>query len=591
MILLGGDAKGFIPLVDKWKSQAGNLYNYEKGGNPVFMQEMMTPVCRSLLKMSPQGEISSYLKERRRSNGSFNNLPTRDGGDGNIINTFWGMYAMQVLSVKDSIKKETLKWIQACQSGNGGFTHQPNPSMGANDDVAYTWAAIKALKLLNGQPGNRRACIGYLLSLQNADGGFGNQPGLPSNPMATFYSIESLKELGALRDLDKSMNHSFVAMASAPDLSQYKIFTVQFQAHGTGSPSEAVYLASKLGIHLWGAKNAGKDWVEAAQKIASERKVPVVFFHSNEDYGRYIGFDGMGSFSHLLDPIFPASSAFSPDKDFYKWEHLKSDYLKPLLDDNGALIFQVSNNEPLTRLLLDESINTGAFAGISTFHFAQNFLFFLPHLYQYRNRVPFVALQDAHGPEGWWWLNELIGYRTLFLAKEPTYDELMKALRNNLVVAVRHDMVTGFRTRLLGGAPGVQQHILTNKQQWQWWSDDGNELIHPKAVVTIIKPGDKHESTCPDQGVYIRVRCWWNSNRQVLREPLVKLERLLVNGIEVEPEYVQITNNRGQIMDSYFVYHIPQPLNTEYEIKAIIRELENGNMETITEKFIYPDSI
>jgi prenyltransferase beta subunit len=591
LLWLGDDARAFVPIVEKWKSQTGNIYNYEKAGNPVFMQEMMTPVCRSLLRMHQSEGFSSYLKDRRRKNGSFNNLPARDGGDGNIINTYWGVFAMNILSTKDSLRRETLKWIQDCQRGNGGFTHQPDPSIGANDDVAYTWAAVKTLRLLNGQPRNRQACIEYLLSLQNFDGGFGNQPGFPSTPMATFYAIESLRILGALRELEKSKKIIAVSTQSELDLSEYKIYTVQFQAHGTGSPSEAVMLANNLGIHLWGAKNASKDWIETAQKIADDRKIPVKFFHSNEDYGRYIQIDGMGSFSHLLDPIFPASSLFSPNQDLYNWDQLKNDYLKPLLNDKGALIFQVSNNEPLTRILLDESARSGAFAGISTFHFGQNFLFFLPHLYEYRYRIPFVSLQDAHGPEVWWWINELIGYRTLFLAKEPTYEELMKALRNNLVVAVRHDAVTGFKTRVLGGAPGVQQHILTNKQQWQWWSDDGNELIHPKAVVTIIKPGDKHESTRPDQGVYIRVRCWWNSNRQVLREPLVKLERLLVNGIEVEPEYVQITNNRGQIMDSFFIYHIPQPLNTEYEIKAVIRELENGNMKTITEKFVYSDNI
>src|SRR3546814_16462032 len=93
---------------------------------------------------------------------------------------------------------------------------------------------------------------------------------------------------------------------------------------------------------------------------------------------------------------------------------------------NGALLLQISNNEPLTRIMLDEAARGNSHSAISTIHFSQNFLFFLPWLYQYRHDLPFIALQDAHGQESWWWIHELTGYRTLFTAPEATSPEKTK---------------------------------------------------------------------------------------------------------------------------------------------------------------------
>src|SRR5690606_9247594 len=153
---------------------------------------------------------------------------------------------------------------------------------------------------------------------------------------------------------------------------------------------------------------------------------------------------------HVLDYIVPA------DKDVSFEENLEigdfnNSTLAQLKVANGGLIMQVSNNEPLARLLLDEGLHTNGYLAISTIHFGQNFLFWLPYLYQYRYQLPFVSLQDAHGPESWWWSNELVSHRTLFIAKEPSYDELITALKNNWVTVVRHDSLSNYNTRMLGG--------------------------------------------------------------------------------------------------------------------------------------------
>jgi hypothetical protein len=86
-------------------------------------------------------------------------------------------------------------------------------------------------------------------------------------------------------------------------------------------------------------------------------------------------------------------------------------------------------------------------------------LFWLPFLHEYRYQLPFITLEDAHGTESWWWAGELGAHRTLFIAKEPTYEGLMMALKNNMVVSVRHDSISNYKPRLLGGANGVKQFI------------------------------------------------------------------------------------------------------------------------------------
>ena len=44
IVWLGSNASEFNEPISKWKSQAGNLANYEKHGYPVLEQEMMTPI-------------------------------------------------------------------------------------------------------------------------------------------------------------------------------------------------------------------------------------------------------------------------------------------------------------------------------------------------------------------------------------------------------------------------------------------------------------------------------------------------------------------------------------------------------------------
>lgn len=584
---LGGDAASFKEEVSNWKSQAGNIGNYEKHKYPVLDQEIMTPICHSLLNIpvAPvKSEFTAYLKSRQRTNGSFNSSPVQEKGDGNILNTYWSLYALQTLGEQHENKKEVINWINACQRKSGGFTHQPNPALGGNDEVAYTWAAVKALALLDTKPQNLDGCLRYLASLRNTDGGFGNQLGLPSNPVATYYAIDALQALGKLNYLDNAPVLKQI-VPKKTDFSGYQVYTVQYEAHGSGSPAEAVMLADSLGIHLWGAKNGNPRWVATAQKIANEKKVPVTFFISDEPYGGSVSVPGFGTFNHILDYVTPANKGKVIFKDSTSWQTLQKTTLQQLKNNNGGLLLQISNNEPMARIILDESKKNGGYLGISTVHFDQNFSFAQPYLHQYRHQYPFVTLQDAHGTESWWWADELTKHRTLFIAKKPTYDEMVTALKNSWAVSVRHDSISEYKTRMLGGTTDARQFIIAQEKNWKWWKNPKSNTNRPLAVITVLQPSDSLEVAHPEKGLTIRVRCQWVSVRQTLKNPMVQLEELRVNQQVVKPELIEKKNARGNVTDSYYVYSVPNPRTGRHVIEAKVKSLKNNTVRNLRQEF------
>ena len=241
LLWLGEAAKSFQAEVEAWTQPTQYPLVYEQHGYPVFQQETMAFVCWELLGL-PLADISpeliKYVESRRRPNGSFNNTPALDGSDGHVMNTLWGIWALRALGRGGERRDETVAWLRACQLPVGGFTYQPKADVGGIDDVAYTWAAVRALKNFDAAPTDRQACANYLRSLWNADGGFGDRPGLPSRPEATYYALDALAVLGESLG---TRRRPAPVVRKLPD--GLKPFTIQIEAQGNGSPVEAVELA------------------------------------------------------------------------------------------------------------------------------------------------------------------------------------------------------------------------------------------------------------------------------------------------------------------------------------------------------------
>jgi hypothetical protein len=622
LIWLGEDASSFKEQIRALNKPYTYLKQYEQHGWPVFRSEMASFTCRKLLGM-PLDDLSpeyiKYLESRRRANGSFNMSPADDGSDGNILNTIWGLQALASLGRLEEKKSETIKWLQACQimtvpppvvvpSSNpslpapppaprpdqmykGGFTHQPQPIFAGWDDIAYTWAAVHALAMLGTTPTDRADCVNYIESLRS-DGGFGDRPGWAPNPMATFYAVSTLKQLRPSEEFAGLRQQPLRQLRSRP-IPNLNAYTIQIEAHGNGSPSDAVEMARSLRVHLWGAKNAKPGWLAKAQSIADQQNVPVTFFTADEEYGTWVTVPGMGTYSHTSDIFAPPGVDFGPSmagKGVSTWPQYREQRLAPLQKAGGHVIWQFGENEELVRLYLDDSIQRGGYAAISTFHFGNpDFTNSEPFLRRYRGQIPYIGLQDAHGPEPWWFGDMTTGFRTVFLASSPTWANWLTALKNNWLVAVRRDTASGGKLWIHGGAKEVIDTVRKQEDSWRWW--DNPNIQRPMVSLVAVKPEDEFEGTRPEKGLMLRVRCAReNTTQGVPKRALAEFVKLTVDGNEVTATPFEKKGGGGKqagaITDYQHQYHLPNPTTGKHTATAVVRLVDTKKEVTRTIEFM-----
>jgi hypothetical protein len=577
LVWLDEDASALKEKILGWKQPISYLKQYEQHGYPIFSSEMGVILSLALLGVALTelpAAFAGYLASRRRANGTFNNTPAADGSDGHVLSTWWGLQAQRILKVGDESSTKTIAWLRACQLPNGGFTFAPKPEFGGVDDAAYTWAAVRALKHLGARPAKADACIAWIHSLANVDGGFADRPGWLSNPMATYYALGALDALDAAKDDFKIQISKRGAPSPLP--SNLKVFSIQIEAHGQGSPAEAVDLARSLRIHLWGAKNAKPGWIARAQAIADAQKVPVKFFVSNEEYGTWVNIPGQGTYSHTSDIIAPANATIGSSlaKDgAVSWEEFRRRRLTPLEQAKGRLIWQFGENEELVRMFLDDSVERGGYAAISTYHFGNpDFTNSEPFLHRWRGQLPFVALQDAHGPEPWWFADMTTGFRTLFLATEPTWDGWLNALKNNWVVPVRHDQWTVGKTWMHARSREVADFIRAHERDWRWW--DNPEIARPFVSIVAVRPEDEFEIARPEKDVALRIRCAWENTPQgLLKQPITEFVNLTVDGQEIAPSLVARKRPNGLFEDHYHHAHLANLKPGPHTAQAVVRAL------------------
>jgi hypothetical protein len=411
-----------------------------------------------------------------------------------------------------------------------------------------------------------------------------------SNAGATFCALDSLDALGALDSLTTVKRRPLRGRATLP--ADLKIFSIQVEAHGQGSPAEAVELARALKIDLWGAKNGKPAWAARVRKIAAERKVPVTFFTADEEYGTWVNIPGLGTYSHTSDLVAPAGADIGPPLGTraaapapVSWPDFRTRRLGPLERGRGRLIWQFGENEELVRMFLDDSVERGGFAAISTYHFGNpDFMNTEPFLNRWRGRIPFIGLQDAHGPEPWWFADQTTGFRTLFLATEPTWDGWLNALKNNWTVAVRRDVWTKGRTWMHAGSDEVADFVRARESAWRWW--DNPAIARPMVSIVPVRATDEFEAARPEQGVTLRVRCAWENTPQgLLKAPLAELVSLTVDGASVTPTLLEKKRPNGLRDEHAHIFALPEHVRGPHTATATVRVLATGATEERTVTF------
>jgi prenyltransferase beta subunit len=591
LLWLGEDPGDLRGTLAGWRDISAYPLQYEQHRYPPFQLQAMVLMCRELLGL-PRQEVApalvDFFLQRRRANGSFNQTLATDGGDGHVMHTWWGLQALRALEIPRERTEQTVRWLQSCQLPNGGFTYRPGADIGGVDDVTYTWAAIRALEHLGGAPKDGPGAARYLMSLRNADGGYGDRPGWSSNAVATHHGLSALAALGQLeKSVETIFPNSRAVRVRSPLEENLKVFSIQIQAPGNGSPSDAVELARELRIDLWGAKNAKPGWIEQAQALAARRKVPVTFFVANEEYGTHIEVPGMGDFNHISDIMAPAGADIGPSlagPTPLSWKEFRERRIVPLEKTKGLAYWQFGDNEEYERALLDESLERGGYAAISTFHFGNaDFTNSEPVLYRYHGRLPFVALQDAHGTEPWWWCDMLAGFRTLFLAPEPTWEAWLEAVRANRVAAVRHDAVSKYRT-WRHGMPDVLQFLSRREAEWKWWDEKG--FRRPAAVIALLRSEDGNEAGRPTAGMRLRLRCWWDATTQgIPKRERAKLVSVEVDGQPIPTRAETVKGAQNAIVDRFHLADLPDLARGRHTARAALELVDEGRREVVAQEF------
>lgn len=578
---LGADASEFKPKIAALTKPLGYLKQYERNGYPVFQSELGAVLSHALLGLPTAGiadAFGRYIDERRRANGSYNNTPAADGGDGHVMNTLWALQALGVLGREILQKDELIAWLRSCQLLNGAFTFAPIPEFGGVDDIVYTRAAVRALKLLGAAPANRDACIAQIHMLANADGGFSDRTGWLSNATATYYALDALDQLGALDTIAAMKRRPLHGRTTLP--SGLKIFSAQIESHGTGSPAETVDLARSLKIDLWGAKNGKPEWAAKVRQLAKEQKVPVMFFTADEEYGTWVRIPGLGTYSHTSDLVAPAGADIGPPLGTraappapVSWPDFRTRRLAPLERGGGRLVWQFGENEELVRMFLDDSVERGGFSAISTYHFGNpDFMNTEPFLNRWRGRIPFIGLQDAHGPEPWWFADQTTGFRTLFLATEPTWEGWLNALKQNWTVPVRRDVWTKGKVWMHSGSDEVRDFVKARESEWRWW--DNPAIARPMVSIVAVSANDTLEVARPETGTMLRVRCAWENTPQgLLKSPISELIRLKVDGREMPTTLVSPERQNGLRGDHYHRWPIANLAPGKHTATADVRIL------------------
>lgn len=583
LLWLGESIESFRRPASTWIEPSVLTPRYELHKQPVLQNQAMAVHIRALLKIPPAPSDDAwrdYFLARLRPDGTFNNTPASDGTGGHVMNTRWGLMAAHHLGMKLPAAPGLIEWVRSCQLDSGGFTWMPHPKLGAVDDLAYTWCALELLAHLGAPPRDAGRCAAWIESLQTSEGGFQDRQDGEPNPLATYYAMACMN---LLNHVPKGGVTPAPRARRVPVPADLNVYAIQLEAPGSGSPREAVQLAQTLGIHIWAAKNSPAGWVDAATRIAAERKAPVTFAFGDEEYGTYYGVPGLGCYSHLVDIHAPHGADFGkpmPEKNHpYLYEQFRDARLGPLHRGGGRLVWQCNDNEEISRVLLDEATLTGSYAGIASFHFGiQDFTHTYPFLHRWYGRIPFVGLLDAHTAESWWWGDQLGGQKTLFLAKEPNWQGWLDALKNNWVVSVRHDRATNWQTHMTGGQPHVREAVARQEAKWKWWDASGRPSRRPGASLVLLRPGMMFESAAPaaeaPEDLALRLRLWQDNTQQGKpAEPRAELVSLRVDGKQISPQLRETPADR-------FLLASLRRAPGEHRAEAQVRLLASGALQT-----------
>lgn len=429
-------------------------------------------------------DLVAYIWRRQAPCGGFADV--RDAqhfpqdADAHAATTMHAVQSLILLDADVPHSDRVVTFVHECQGESGAYrAHSTLATAGNCEDIYYTFAALHTLYLLNEKANRREECTRWIQSLQNADGGFGDQPGWRSRLYSTYYAILSL----CLFDLEKDPQIGTKLPVPPP---QQKIPEGEFQIYQGLNKMPVCTPDDLAGLHarklnLLAIKSDDFVLAEKLRAACAEQKLPMDVVLCLEAYphrtlrGADMLLDHVANFT--LDPSWSEEQRAvwrkldERGRASLPWAVYQRDVLEPA-QDLGSLVYPEQDFEmELAYEAYDAGVagTSGYRALLAGFNWVpRDFVRVFPWRERYVDKLTMVADCDAHGDLAKW-SPQLDHTRHLYLAAGPSYAEYLEAAKAGRVVCVvvgAEGVASG--VTYYGPAPAVE-YVRERIDQWRWW--------------------------------------------------------------------------------------------------------------------------
>jgi len=424
-------------------------------------------------------ELAAFVTERQAPCGGFVDVRTKAGQpideETHIAATFFAVSSLQLLGHATPRPADCVRHIQSCQTQGGGFLYSPNENAPGNyADIYYTWAALHTLQSLEAKPVDVGACGEWINALQNADGGFGDQPTWRSRLYSTYYAIDSL----ALVHGDAKqgvVEKRCKPPEEIPIPAGLSIYQGLFKTP-LCTPADLPGLHAR-GLDLIAVKSEDFEQGAALQRSAGAEQEAILCL---EAYPHRALRSGQTEIHHvgniLLDPRWNDKQrsqwdrAHAAGQKGLPWRSYQKQVIEPI-EQLGSLIYPEQDFEmEFAYSAYDDGVHQahGYNAMLAGFNWSpRDFVRVFPWRERYVDKLPPIADADAHGDLAKW-SPQLDHTRHLFLAPGPTLAHFQQAAREGNVVCVIKGATPTAPKVTYYGRPAAVRYVKEREKEWMW---------------------------------------------------------------------------------------------------------------------------
>jgi len=483
----GTDAKTFFQssgTLDPRDSSALELGYY----NLSSLYYLLSGLAASGRSADNPDELVSFIRQRQAPSGGFVDVRTEGGtardAEAHVAHTFQALAALRILGAPPPNPEACVKFLQASQFPNGGFGWHPDRILSVNQpDAYYTWAATHALTILKARPTALPACVSWLNSLQNSDGGFGDRPDWKSRLYSTYYVIDTLNVLTG--DAVKAITAKRLAFSKVEPVPEGRFQIYQGLNKTPVIEPQDLAALHERGLNLLSLKSADFALAERLRASIREQRLPMDVVLCPESYPHRAEISGGAVLDHLanvtLDPTWTQAhrdqwskaDAFGAGK--LPWKDYLTKVIRPARK-LGAVIYPEQDFE-MEHAYVSYDVGgqggEGYNAVLTGFNWApRDFVRVFPWRERYVDRLVPVADADAHGDLKKW-SPQLDHTRHLFIAEGPTHADFLKAAAASRVVCAIVSAEPSTPEVTLYGSSAAVAYCKKHQSQWQWWPKRG----------------------------------------------------------------------------------------------------------------------